>query len=290
MDILFSFEHSQSIADALASLLNIPQGQVAYRRFPDQESYLKVQTDVTQKRVGVVCGLENPDLKLMPLYFLIKTLKDLGADHVTLIAPYLSYMRQDKRFHPGEAVTSKYFAQLLSGFVDTLITIDPHLHRYTRLSEIYTIPTQVIHAAPLLATWIKTTIERPVIVGPDSESEQWVSDVATMANCPYVVLEKVRHSDTDVDVHFPQIERYRAYTPVLVDDIISTARTMIETVTQLRALHFVSPVCIGVHGIFAGDAYEQLQKSGAGKIVTTNAIKHPSNQVDIAPLIAKRIG
>src|SRR3546814_3448530 len=62
-----------------------------------------------------------------------------------------------------------------SDLLDWLVTVDPHLHRYHELSEIYRIPTQVVHAAPFLASWIKRNVARPLIIGPDLESEQWVS-------------------------------------------------------------------------------------------------------------------
>ena len=68
-----------------------------------------------------------------------------------LVTPYLAYLRQDRQFRPGEAVTSRTFARLLSGYADWLVTIDPHLHRYDTLSDIYNIPSRVIHAAPALA-------------------------------------------------------------------------------------------------------------------------------------------
>lgn len=287
MDLLFYFEHSKTVAQQLSKRLSLSLSQFEYRRFPDDESYVRIQADVSGKSVGVVCGLEYPDMKVIPLYFLVKTLKELGASHVTLIAPYLSYMRQDKRFKSGEAITSNYFADFLSFFIDELVTIDPHLHRHHDLSEIYTIPSHVLHAAPVISKWIQTSVEHPVIVGPDSESEQWVSEVASMVGCPHVVLEKVRHGDRDISITFPQLDMYRTHTPVLVDDIISTAHTMIKTVTHLNGLNLAAPMCIGVHGIFAGDAFEALQKSGAGSIVTTTAIEHPSNQIDIAPLISE---
>ena len=109
---------------------------------------------------------------------------------VGLVAPYLAYMRQDRRFKPGEAVTSREVAQLLSGAFDWLVTVDPHLHRYTSLAEIYRIPTHVTHAAPLISQWIKANVPRALVIGPDSESEQWVSAVASEAGAPFTVLRE----------------------------------------------------------------------------------------------------
>ena len=109
-------------------------------------------------------------------------------------------MRQDRRFKPGEAITSRQTAELLSNAFDWLVTVDPHLHRYGSLSEIYRIPTHVVHATPLISKWIREHVANPLIIGPDSESEQWVSAVANDAGSPYSVLEKVRRGDRDVEI------------------------------------------------------------------------------------------
>ena len=112
------------------------------------------------RRIALVCTLDRPDAKMLPLLFAAAAARELGASQVGLVAPYLAYMRQDRRFKPGEAVTSREFARLLSGAFDWLVTVDPHLHRYASLAEIYRIPTRVVHAAPLISQWIRTRIER----------------------------------------------------------------------------------------------------------------------------------
>ncbi|MDA1098584.1 MAG: phosphoribosyltransferase family protein [Proteobacteria bacterium] len=146
-------------------------------------------------------------------------------------------------------------------------------------------PAVALHAAPAIAAWIRNTIPDPVLVGPDSESEQWVAAVANDAGAPFMVLEKTRRGDRDVQVSVPDIERWRECTPVLVDDIISTARTMIETVGHLKAAAMAPPVCIGIHAVFADNAYDELKAAGAGQVVTCNTIPHPSNAIDMTGLI-----
>jgi ribose-phosphate pyrophosphokinase len=78
------------------------------------------------------------------------------------------------------------------------------------------------------------------------------------------------------------VEQYRDHVPVLIDDIISTAGTMIKTTKQLLQLNMKPPVCIGIHAVFAGNAYEALKMAGAGEIVTTNTIAHPSSRIDLS--------
>ncbi len=280
---------NETLARRLAEHLGAEVGTLESRRFPDGESYLRILSPVEGRRVTIAGTLNDPDRKILPLGFLASTCRELGALETGLAAPYLAYMRQDARFNPGEAVSSRPFAKMLSAWVDWLVTVDPHLHRYGSLGEIYSIPAAVIRAAPLVSAWIGAHVERPLVVGPDGESEQWVSEVARGAKVPHIVLQKVRLGDRDVEVSVPEVARWQGRTPVLVDDIISTAHTMMETVRHLRRAGLAPPVCIGIHGIFSGTAYEDLIAAGASRIVTCNTIAHSSNTIDVSGLLAEEI-
>lgn len=287
--LILSLPGNDSLADALTTRLDGERGKAIVRRFPDGESYVRIENSVEGRSIILCCTLDRPDEKILPLVFLGATAKELGAVRVGLVAPYLAYMRQDRRFQPGEGITSVYFARLLSGTVDWLVTVDPHLHRRASLSEIYPIPTQVIHAALLISRWVRENIPSPVLIGPDSESAQWVSEIAAGAGAPYLVLEKIRRGDREVEVSVPETDRWRGYTPVLMDDIISTARTMIETVGHLRRAGLPKPVCIGIHAILADRAEEDLREAGALRVVTCNTIPHPSNAIDLGDLLAEGV-
>lgn len=287
--VVFALPGNEAGAGALCARLPGAAGEIEFRRFPDDETYLRVRSDVRDRRAILVCTLRGPDDKFLPLIYAAATLRDLGAAEVGLVAPYLAYMRQDKRFHDGEAVTSAYFARALSRWIDWLVTVDPHLHRRKSLAEIYSVPASVVHAAPLIAPWIAAEVERPLLIGPDRESEQWVAEVAGGAGAPCVILDKTRRGDRDVSVSLPDVAAWRDHTPVLVDDIISTARTMIATIGRLKELGLGAPVCVGVHGVFAGDARAALAGAGAAEIVTTNTIEGPTSRIDVYAAIADRL-
>lgn len=280
--ILFCFPGNEKLTQSLAGKTDFPIGELEIRKFPDGETFVKIISDVKDCKAIIVCSLDRPDDKLLPLYFTCRTMKELGASYIELVAPYLAYMRQDKRFHEGEAVTSDAFAKLLSGFIDRLITVDPHLHRHHALSEIYSIPAQIVPAAEVVAEWIKNNVQKPLLIGPDEESGQWVKEVAKSANAPFEILLKNRKGDNEVEVSIPHVDQYHDYTPVLVDDIISTAHTMIETIKHLQKLGMQTPVCIGVHAVFSGNAYEDLKRAGAKEIISCNTIPHPSNKIDLS--------
>lgn len=287
--IIFTLPGNEKMAEGLAKNLKAEVGKAILRRFPDGESYICVESNVKEKTAIVIAALHEPDDKFLMLVFLVAALEELGAKRIILVAPYLAYMRQDRRFKAGEAITSVCFARLISNWYDALITIDPHLHRYSSLDEIYTIPNMALQAAPLISDWIRENIPNPLLVGPDSESEQWVKSVATRANAPHIVLEKIRRDDRNVEISIPHLEKWREKTPVLVDDIISTARTMIETVNHLKESGLAAPVCIGVHAVFAGNAYTDLLASGVAGVYTCDTIPHASNAISVLPLLTEGV-
>ena len=284
--VIFAHPNQDALAKRISEAQSIPILPLTYRHFPDGETYIRLLSDVRGKNVILVASLDHPDDKIMWVYFVAQTALAEGACTVHLLCPYLGYMRQDQQFHPGESVTSRHFAALLSTTLSSLVTVDPHLHRYKELSEIYTIPTTVLHAAPLVAKWVSEHVKNPLFIGPDSESAQWAEAIATQLSAPFVVLEKTRRGDHDVSVSVPDVGRYQEHTPILIDDIISTARTMIDTLTHLKQTPLASAICIGIHGIFSGSAYQDLQQLGCSNIVTTTSITHPTNQIDISPLFS----
>lgn len=287
--LFFSLPGNETMARRLSAVLDADYGQLEIRRFPDEELYLRYQNDVTGRSLVLVCTLDRPDEKLIMLYLASAIARELGAAVVGLVAPYLAYMRQDARFHPGEGISSMHVAHLLSGSVDWIVTVDPHLHRFPSLSSVYSVPAEVAHAAPAISAWIRENVASPVVIGPDRESEQWAAEVAGQAGCQFMVLEKIRRGDRDVEVSVPNVSLLKHRTPVLVDDIASTARTMIAAVRHLHILHAQPPVCIAVHPVFAGDAYFSLLAAGATRVVSCNTIVHESNGIDVAGLIAARL-
>lgn len=284
--LLLVFPGNEGIASALQRELTVESQPLQLHRFPDGESLVTLP-EVAGRRLLIVCSLDRPDAKLAPLLFAADAARAQGATQVGLVAPYLAYMRQDKQFHPGEAITSRTFASLLSRHFNFLVTVDPHLHRYTSLDEIYAIPNATVSAAADISRWVQREVEKPLLVGPDAESAQWIEAVAAFTGLAHTVLSKIRHDDFNVEVSLPEAQRWAGYTPVLVDDIISSAHTMIAAIGSLKAIGFSAPVCVGVHAVFGGDAYAELQAAGAARIVTCNCVPHASNGIDVMPAVAK---
>ena len=286
--VVFAMPGNENLARDIAAMTGAELGKLEYRKFPDRESYLRFATDVRTKQVVLACSLHDPDSKVLPLLLAAAALRDLGAMRVGLAAPYLAYMRQDWRFKEGEAITSTDFARLLSVSFDWIATIDPHLHRRSAMSEIYSIPVFVGHATPVLVKYVRQHVDGAFLIGPDEESEQWVAAVAAAAGVPHVTLRKERRGDRDVVINFSDLSAFTGKTPVLIDDVISSGRTMEVAAQQLGKSGFSRQFCLAAHGILADDAHARLVAAGA-VVVVTNTIPGYAALLDIHPLFAELI-
>lgn len=284
--IVISLPASNALATQLALAIEAEFVELSVHRFPDGETVVRIDADVENRCVILAGSLDHVDEKTLPLVFAADAARDLGATQVLLVAPYLAYLRQDKRFRAGEAVTSRTYAKLISLFVDGLITVDPHLHRYRALDELYRIRTGIVASSPSIAEWVRANVVNPLLIGPDRESEQWVAAVALAANAPYTILQKVRRGDHDVTVSLPDLSAWSGKVPVLVDDIISSGNTLFQAAASLRRAGMVPPVCIGVHALFAQDAYQRLLDSGVECVVTCDTVAHPSNAITLIEPLA----
>lgn len=287
--LLIAFPGHEDFSRALARMLGADTAELAMHRFPDGESLPRLPLPLEDRRIAFVCPLDRPDEKVLPLLFAARTARELGAARVGLVAPYLAYMRQDRRFHDGESVTSIHFAELISRHFDWLATVDPHLHRHRSLDAIYAIPAVACHAAPAIAQWIAAHVPQPVLVGPDEESRQWVADIAGRIGAPWTTFVKTRRGDKAVGETLADARLLLGRLPVVVDDILSTGRTVLEAARLLRDHGADAVTCVAVHAVFAGDAADQLARHQI-RIVTTNTIPHPGNAIDIAADLAAGVG
>ncbi len=146
-----------------------------------------------------------------------------------------------------------------------------------------------MHTAPLIARWVAAQVERPLLIGPDSESEQWVAEVATAAGAPWTVLRKIRRGDRDVEVNVPDVSAWSGRQPVLVDDIVSSAHTTIQAVASVRRVGLQAPLCIGVHALFAPGAYEALLASRPGRVLSCDTVPHASNEISVVEPMARAL-
>ncbi|MDX5362917.1 MAG: ribose-phosphate diphosphokinase [Pseudazoarcus pumilus] len=286
--VLLHFDDEAAMAARLAQAARLQAACIERHRFPDGELRLRLPPALPA-RVAMLRGLHEPNEKLVELLLTARTARTLGAQHLTLITPYLGYMRQDIAFHPGEAVSQRIVGAFLAGLFDAVITVDPHLHRIARLDEAIPVAHAVaLSAAALLAELAVARRERPLLVGPDAESAQWVESAAAACGLDHAVCTKQRHGDHDVVIRLPEAD-FTGRAVVLIDDVASTGRTVALAAKLLLDAGAASVDLAVTHALFAADALAVVQAAGVGEVWSTDCIPHASNAVSVAPLLAQAL-
>ena len=288
--VLLCFDDEHASASRLAQAAHLDLMVIERHRFPDGELKLRLPGALPSRTV-LLRSLHEPNEKLIELLIATQAARTLGAQHITLVAPYLAYMRQDIAFHPGEAVSQRIVGKFLAGLFDAIITVDPHLHRVATLQEAVPVRVEnaiVLSGAPLLADWIATHRSNPLLVGPDEESAQWVAVAAARHGFEHAVCRKVRNGDRDVSVALPELA-VAGRQVVLMDDVCSTGHTVAQAARLLLAAGAASVDVAVTHALFAGDALQVLHHAGVGAIWSTDCIAHASNVVPMAAAIASAL-
>ena len=288
MSLVLAFDDEAVQARALAAALDWECAIVERHRFPDGETRLRLPPQLPPQ-VALLRGLQQPNEKLAELMLAAAGARELGTTRLTLVSPYLAYMRQDIAFTPGEVVSQRHLGRLLAAWFDAVVTVDPHLHRVATLDEV--VPGRrgiALTAAPLLGAWIARQMPAAMLLGPDEEAAQWVRLAAQAHGLDHAVCHKQRRGDRDVDVALPAVP-VAGRAVVLFDDVASTGRTLVAATRGLLQSGAATVDVAVTHGLFVDDAVAQIRAAGVRHIWSTDCVPHASNVVSVVPLLAQAL-
>jgi ribose-phosphate pyrophosphokinase len=283
--LVLHFADEAALATRLAAALGGAAACIEVHVFPDGETRLRLPPALPRRAV-LLRGLQQPNAKLAPLLLVAAGARELGCERLELVSPYLAYMRQDMAFTPGEVVSQRHLGRLLAGAFDSVITVDPHLHRVATMDEI--VPGRrgvALTAATLLGHHVAHTVPGALLLAPDEEAGQWVRSAAQAAGLDHAVCLKQRRGDHDVSVAL-QGAPVQGRAVVLLDDVASTGRTLVSA-AQVALAAGASSVDVAVtHALFVGDALAAVRAAGVRHVWSSDAVPHESNAVSIVPLLA----
>lgn len=284
--LTFPDYHAQ--AQRLAEALDCEHAEVDVHVFPDGERKVRVPEHCAG-HVIFCRSLNDPDHKLIELMLAADAARAQGAQRLTLVAPYLAYMRQDTAFHPGEAVSQRIIGRELAQAFDDVITVDAHLHRTANVADAVPAGHAVnLSAAEAMGEFLADMVPKALLLGPDEESAQWVAAVARAAGCEFAVARKLRNGDEDVEITLPQKE-FQGREIVLVDDMASTGRTLATAARLLLEAGAAKVHCLVTHALFVEDAETHLRAAGVGNIWSTDSVSHSSNRIALDTLLADAV-
>jgi ribose-phosphate pyrophosphokinase len=281
-----------AIADAtrLAARLGVPAHTIEVHRFPDGE--LRVTVGPAATTTVVYASLDQPNDKLLAILFAAEALRREGVKRLVLVAPYLCYMRQDAAFHKGEAISQKAVGRLLAEAVDRVITVDAHLHRTRNIADVFPgIDADNLSAMPAIAEFLRAAAiaHTTVVVGPDAESEPWVSNLATRLGLNHAVARKTRRSDRSVEIAFADPKSFAGRPALLVDDIVSSGGTLMTCAKALHAAGATTVDAVVTHALFAPELVRTLFEAGIRSVRSTDSVPHPTNAIALDGVLAEAL-
>jgi len=280
---------NQMAAKQLGQLMSVPVHPISVHEFPDGESLIRITP--ARERALIYASLNQPDKKLIQLALAATAMRENGITDVTLVAPYLCYMRQDTAFKTGEAISQQVIGSFLSSYFDQVLTIDPHLHRINDLQVVFKdCIAKSYSAVASIAEALSNDMlddEDWLLVGPDYESTQWVGAIADMLQIPFVVGEKIRAGDRDVSVALPNIERIKGVKAVIIDDIVSSGATVCQCAKALQIAGAASVELVTVHMLASETDIAAIKAAGVSRIRSSDSVTHSTNAINLAPLLAE---
>ena len=293
--IVISGSGSVILGQSVSKMTHSEFCELDFKHFPDNEVYVRIPQDVSHKKVCVIQSMQSADLRpndlLLEFLFTIETLRDLGADEIVGIVPYLAYSRQDKRFLDGESISSKIVAHLIrEAGISKIYCFDSHVNRTIPLEELFCCSAYDLSGFSEIGRFYSKNYELndPLILAPDAGSKRWAEIVSKTLNCDHDYLEKKRLDGKTVVTKHKNLDT-KDRDVIIVDDIISTGGTIINAIKMLGATNPNRIFVSAIHGLFVNSADSRIVLAGATEIIVTNSVESKYSRVDLAPVIAKEV-
>jgi len=273
----------------LSEKLGLPLLAAEFRVFADGESKFTLHEKVEGKSVFLVQSTYNPvDQHMFQLLLASHQLSEAGAK-VTAVVPYLAYARQDKEFLPGEGVTLGVIAHLMRSMgVRRLVTVDIHSAEGLAL---FSFPTYSVSAIPSLVEYVRAELglKDPVVMSPDFGGSKRTEAFAQLYGARFLQLSKTRDRTTGgVSLKESKLD-VSGKEVVIVDDIISQGDTVKGAAEAVLKQGAKQALAVCVHGLFAGDALQKLEKAAVGPLVCTNTVPGKFSKVDVSDALASHL-
>jgi ribose-phosphate pyrophosphokinase len=272
---------AKAISESLSKEIIQPELRATFKRFPDDELYIRILDDVKDEDV-VIVQTTFPDPKIVELLLLQDAVLEAGANQIIVVIPYFGYSRQDKKFEDGEPISARAIAKHVSLHADYVITVDPHKEH---LLDFFSVPAYSCSAVAEIAKYLKDK-EVDFILAPDKGAKNRAQQAAQIIKCEYDYMEKTRIDGTTIKIKPKNLDAQDKNVAIL-DDIISTGGTMAKSITELKkqGAKTVSLAC--THGLFVEGAKEKLIQAGCDEIIATDTIESEFSKVEVTPSIAK---
>lgn len=278
---------------ALAESLNLKKGSFTIKQFSDQEWHVTIHDEVRDKSVRVLAQTGAPADSIIQLLLLCNALQRSGAK-INLLISYFGYARQDKA-EKGESLGAEVMCRLLKLCNPERIDII-HIHNPETLKNANEEGNQsnsiLFHNHIPYSFFYGCSDGADVIAAPDKGAQTFARHIAEHTNKELVLCEKYRPEPEKVELRFQGDVQGKKI--LIVDDMITTGRTVIKAADLLHEHGAQSVSVAATHGVFAGEALKAIEESIIEKVYVTNTLNQERHSkklsvVSISNFIAKLI-
>ena len=298
--IVICLDADSEIAAVIAKQLGAEHAPVEREVFPDGERYQRLTVPVSDRDVLLVGALHS-DTATLALFDLACAAVKYGARRLDLIVPYFGYSTMERATRPGEIVTAKYRARLLSAIPMAAVgnriwMVDLHADGLPHYMEDHLVAHHVYAKPALLPVMRELGGEGMVLASPDAGRAKWVQSLAIEIGCEAGIVIKRRLSGSETTVSTVSCD-VAGRAVVIYDDMIRTGGSLIGAAQTYRDAGAARISVVATHGVLPGDSLQRLRNSGLFEVIATTDT-HPQARalaadglrlIPIAPLLADAI-
>lgn len=290
---IFTGSSNPRLAQNISKLSKIPLGKIDLGKFSDSEIDVWVEDDVNNSNVFILQSNSNPvNDNIIELLLIADALRRSGAHKITAVIPYFGYSRKEKQSRRGEPISAKVIADLIiASGINKVVCLDLHADA---IVGFFDVPVIYLTALGILAKKLQEEkLVNPIVVAPDVGGVKRARNFASILNAPLAVIEKHRQTDVRDKMEVLSMSgEVSGDTAIIVDDVISTGGTIIESAQALKKKGVKKIIVCATHAVFAGNAIKNLEASAVDKLIVTDSIASSVKSakvevVSVAGLIAK---
>jgi ribose-phosphate pyrophosphokinase len=273
---------SNKLAENLSNELGVLCAQVEIKRFPDDEGYVRIDTDLDNEEIVLIQNT-YPDEKVIEMFLLQDAISEFNIKKLITIIPYYGYARQDKLFNNGESISARALARHIELMTDEVILADIHAKS---ILDWFSKPVHEVSGMTQIGEFLRP-YSPEIILAPDKGAIDRATAVAKVLNSDFDYLEKTRVDGKTVTMKTKSLD-VSGRAVAIIDDIIATGGTIITATNELKRQGATNVIAACTHGLYTGGALEKLTKH-CDKVISTDTLESDTSVVTIAPALGKII-
>lgn len=269
---VFSGSANRALAEKIAQRIGVPLGDLETQRFSDGEIWVKYKENIRGQDVFLIQSTNPPTDNILEFLIMIDAAKRASARRITAVMPYFGYARQDRKDQPRVSITAKLLANLITvAGADRVLTMDLHA---AQIQGFFDIPLDHLYGSSIFVNHFATLSNNLVVVSPDVGGIKMARSYANRLHAGLVVSDKRRPRANEAEiVHI--IGEVEDKDVLLVDDLIDTAGTFVNTIEALKQRGAKKIYGAVSHPILSGQAIERISKSDVSKVFVLDTLPIP---------------